>query len=248
MRKPITFAIVFIIAFTSAITGQPLNKAASNTKAKSKQVELLEGTEGAKAIARLGDLSRLVLRERLKQMRQPYSQPSPLHVSEIIEEQHLSIASCKSVDRLKVVLQPVLDYHGRSLMSIYVLWSDQPKAYSVDRTAIFITTGLLIHASDEELRGIVAHELAHEYVWDERKNARQMKDVRLMRECELFCDAVAAFTLKEIGDDPVSYGRILERVTGIEIKAGIGSRYESDTHPSLETRKKLNKFLCQQLD
>jgi hypothetical protein len=106
----------------------------------------------------------------------------------------------------------------------------------------------MISAYDEEIRGIVAHELAHEYVWDERSRAKEDKNGKLMRELELFCDVVAAFTLKEIGDDPASYGRILVRLTMIGSKTGSVTKAESDTHPSLDARKKLNKFLCQQLN
>ena len=64
----------------------------------------------------------------------------------------------------------------------------------------------------------------------------------------MLCDVVAASTLKEIGDDPASYGRILVRLTIIGINAGSAMKQESDTHPSLHARKKLNKFLCQRLD
>ena len=115
----------------------------------------------------------------------------------------------------------------------------------VERAVIIITTRMMVIASDEEIRGIVAHELAHEYVWEELAKARIEKDAKLMRECELFCDAVAAFTLKETGDDPASYGRIIERLT---ILGGITTLKESDTHPSLDARKKLNKFLCRLMD
>ena len=246
MRKPITFAVVFIIAFTLTITGQPLNNAAP--KANNKREELPEATEAAKAIACLGDLSRPALRERLKQMRQLDNLSSQFLVQKIVEAQNLTIATGKRVDRLKAVLQPVLEYHGRSQIPVYVLRSEQPKAYMVERTVIFITTCLMMHASEEEIRGIVAHELAHEYVWDDGVKAMKAKDWKLQRECELFCDAVAAFTLKEIGDNPASYGRILERLTEIGIMARSATRHESDTHPSLDTRKKLNKFLCQRLD
>src|SRR5262249_49420635 len=159
-------------------------------------------------------------RERLKQMRKPFYPPTPQLISKIIEAQHLPIASGKRVDQLKAALQPVLDYHGRSKMPVYVLWSEQPKAYLVERAAIIITTRMMFIASNEEIRGIVAHELAHEYVWDEHTEAMKAKDGKLMRECELFCDAVAVFTLKEISDDPASYGRILELLTIIGANAG----------------------------
>lgn len=241
MRHPITFA-TFIIAATITITGQPLN--APN----SKPVALPEGSEAAQAVARLGDLSRPALRAKLKQMQQPNYRPSQVLVNKILAAQRLPIAESKAVERLKAALQPVLDYHGRNQTPIAVLRSEQPKAYVAERLVIIITTGLMIHANEEEMRGIVAHELAHEYVWDDVIKAMKEKNWKLRRECELFCDAVAAFTLKEVGNDPASYGRIIERLTIIGINAGSTIKQESDTHPSLDVRKKLNKFLCQRLD
>ena len=248
MCKPVTLAAAFIIAATITISGQPLNNAARNPNSASNRVEPLEGSEAAKAIARLGDLSPAAIRDRLQQMRQTAYLPGPVLVNRIVELQHLPIADGKRVDQLKTALQPVLEYHERRQMPIVVLRSEQPKAYLVERAVIIITTRLMVIASDEEIRGIVAHELAHEYVWDERNKAKAEKDGKLMRECELFCDVVAAFTLKEIGNDPANYGRIIERLTIIGINAGSTIKQESDTHPSLDVRKKLNKFLCQKLN
>ena len=246
MRKPITFVVVIIIAFTLTITGQPLTNNRPNTN--SKRTEPIEGTEAANAIARLGELSLPVLRERLRQMRPLNNLSSQALVDQIVKAQNLSIATGKRVDQLKAALQPVLDYHDRSRMPIFVLWSEQPKAYLVECAALFITTRMMTISTDEEIRGIVAHELAHEYIWQERVKAKQAKAKQLMHECEMFCDVVAAITLKEISDDPASYGRILERLTEIGIIAHSATRHESDTHPSLDARKKLNKFLCQRLD
>ena len=248
MFKQIAGAAILVTLSTITPTAQPPTKLASDSRANEKSEELLPSLEATKAIARLGDLSSDAIRERLKQMRQPAYLPGPALVNKIVELQRLPIAESKRVDRLKAALQSVLDYHERGKMPIYVLRSELPKAYLVERAAIIITTRMMVIASDEEIRGIIAHELAHEYVWDERIKAMKEKDRKLMRECELFCDAVAAFTLKEIGDDPASYGRILERLTIIGINAGNAMRQESDSHPSLEAREKLNKFLSQRLD
>lgn len=248
MRQPITFAVVFIIAFTTTL-GQPLNNGTS--KANSKREELPEGTEAAKALARLGDLSRTALRERLQQMRPPAYQADSLEVKKIIEAQRLPVISGKQVDQLKAALQPVLAYHGRSQMPMYVVRAEQPKAYLINHAVIIVTTRMMEVASEHEIRGIVAHELAHEYVWVERAEAKLANDEKRMREFELFCDAVAVFTLKEIGDDPIGYSRILERLaqsnTVAGIMAGNTTRRDAYTHPSLDARKKLIKFLGQQL-
>jgi Peptidase family M48 len=248
MFKQIALTAILIIAFTVTVAGQATKNLATDSNAKSKREESLGGAEAAKAIERLGDLSRAEIRERLKQMRLPAYLPGPMLVNKIIELQDLPIEKSKSVERLKAVVQPVLDYHLRGRMPIYVLRSDRPKAYLVGRAVIIITTSMMDIAGDAEIRGIIAHELAHEYVWDERVKARRNRDRNLARECELFCDAVAAFTLKEIGDDPASYGRILLRMMIVGIKSGTAPRHNSDTHPSLEARIKLNRFLCRQFN
>jgi len=248
MFKQTALATILVILSTITPTAQPSGKPASDNRADGKPEELLPSPEAGRAIARLGDLTPAAIRERLQQMRQPVYLPGPALVNRIIEAQNLPIAESKRVDQLKAALQPVLDYHKRGKIPIYVLWSKQPKAYFVQRAIIIITTGLLYGASDKDIRGLVAHELAHEYVWDECVKASNEKDGKLLREIELFCDAVAAFTLKEIGGDPASYARALELLTLIRVNAGLTRAAEDDTHPSLDARKKLNKFLCQRLD
>jgi hypothetical protein len=59
---------------------------------------------------------------------------------------------------------------------------------------------------------------------------------------------VAAVTLKEIGDDPASYARALERMTYVGATTGSATRAQTASHPALWVRKELNRFLCQQLD
>ncbi len=239
MFKQVALITILAIAFTSAAAAQ------SNAPAKSEEAG---GVEAAKALGRLCNLSPAALRDRLRQMRQPVNLPTPWLEKTIVEAQGLSVVSSQRVEQLKAALQPVLAYHERGKLPVYVLCSEQPKAYFVVRAVVIITTGLLYKHTDEDIRGIVAHELAHEYVWDEGIKAKKEEDGKLMREIELFCDAVAAFTLKEIGGDPASYARVLERMTLIRVKAGLSRAGEQDTHPSLTARKKLNRFLCQRLN
>jgi len=181
-------------------------------------------------------------------MRPPAYLPGPVLLNEIIKQQRLPVSSSERVERLKAALQPVLAYHQRDgKLPIIVVRSEQPKAYLVARAAIIITTQLMLITGEAELRGIIAHELAHEYLWEERERAFKENDESRLREIELFCDAVAVMTLKEIGDDPAHYARALERLTYIGITAGNATRHESKTHPTLEARVKLNRWLCQQL-
>jgi hypothetical protein len=246
MFKHFAIAAILVILSTITLTAHPSGNPISASDATGRPEKLLPSPETVKALERLGDLSPSAIRACLKMIRRPTNRPSQETINKLVEAQHLSIRSGRRVDQLKAALQPVLEYHGRGQAPIYILRSEQPKAYMVARAVIIITTRLMISASDEEIRGVVAHELAHEYVWEERSRGLEAKNGKLMRECELFCDAVAAFTLKEIGDDPASYGRILERLTLIGMSEGSAMRKESYTHPSLDARKKLNQFLCRQ--
>jgi len=188
MFKQITLAAILVILSTITPAAQPSNSLADDSHANRKLEKLLTSPEATRAISRLGDLSPAAIRASLKQMRQPAYLPGPVLVNKIVEAQNLPIAEGKGIDKLRVALQPVLDYHERGKMPIYVLRSELPKAYLVERAAIIITTRMMVIATDEEIRGIVAQELAHEYIWDERVKAKIEKDGKLMREFEMFCD------------------------------------------------------------
>jgi Zn-dependent protease with chaperone function len=231
MLKRIMLAAIFAIGTSILIAGQTVKM-----------------TETERALARLGDLAPDAVRRRLSESRPPAYQPGQFLLNEIIKRKELTVISGARVERLKAALQPALSYHERDgKLPIFVVRSEQPKAYLAERAALIITTKLTLIVSDAELRGIVAHELAHEYLCEERDRAFKEKDERSLREIELFCDAVAAITLKAIGDDPSCYARALERMTIIGATAGNVTRSETNTHPSLAARVKLNQWLCQRL-
>ena len=231
MVKTFMLAALLVLRLTTAIAGQ---------------TDKLTETE--RALARLGDLSSDAVRQRLNEMRPPAYQPGPVLLNEIIKQLQLTVVSGERVERLKAALQGVLTYHERDgKLPIYVVRSEHPKAFVVMGAALIITTKLMVITNEAELRGIVAHELAHEYLGEERKKAIQSRDEDQLRVIELFCDAVAALTLKEVGDDPACYERALKRMTYIGIMTGSATRSETKTHPSLDVRMKLNQWLCQRL-
>lgn len=211
--------------------------------------QTIKTTETERALARLGDLAPDAVSRRLSELRPPANQAGPVLLNEIIKQLNLTVMAGERVERLKTALQPVLAYHKRDgKLTIFVVRSDQPRAYVAVHAALIITTKLMVITSEAELRGIIAHELAHQYLWDERERAFKDEDKCSLREIELFCDAVAAFTLKAIGDDPACYARALERMTNVGIMTRSITRHETNTHPSLDERMKLNKWLCQRLD
>ncbi|MGI8671995.1 MAG: hypothetical protein ACR2LU_05255 [Luteitalea sp.] len=54
----------------------------------------------------------------------------------------------------------------------------------------------------EELQGVIAHEVGHEYVWDEWENATRQGNSDKLKDLELICDAVGALTRARIGVPP----------------------------------------------
>ena len=231
MVKKFMLAALLVLGLTTTIAGQ---------------TDKLTETE--RALARLGDLTADTVRRRLNEMRPPAYQPGPVLLNEIIKKLRLFFVSGERVERLKAALQGVLAYHERDgKLPIYVVRSEHPKAFVVMGAALFITTKLMVITNDAELRGFVAHELAHEYLGEERKQALESHDDNRLREIELFCDAVATLTLKELGDDPACYARALKRMIYIGSTAGSTTRSETETHPSLDVRVKLNQWLCQRL-
>ena len=61
------------------------------------------------------------------------------------------------------------------------------------------TLGLL---NRDELVAIFAHELGHDYVWDEFERAQQQADNRRLQELELRCDGFAVIAMARLGVDP----------------------------------------------
>jgi predicted Zn-dependent protease len=231
MFRQIMLAVVFALELSTTIAGQTIKT-----------------TETERALTRLGDLAPDAVRRRLSELRPPAYPPSPVLLNEIIKQQELMVITGDRVEHLKAALQPVLAYHQRDgKVTIFLVRSEQPRAYVAVRAALIITTKLMLITSEAELRGIIAHELAHEYLQEERDRAFKEKNQSSLREIELFCDAVAAITLNAIGDDPVCYAQALARMTYVGITTGRGTRSETKTHPSLDARLKLNRWLCQQL-
>jgi len=68
--------------------------------------------------------------------------------------------------------------------------------------AVLITEPALEILTAEELQAVVAHELGHEYYWNEFEAARHNHDYSELQELELRCDGIAVVTLDHVGVNP----------------------------------------------
>lgn len=97
-------------------------------------------------------------------------------------------------------LTGVLSFHARHDV-YHVKVIDIPQAWiGLDgRAVLLISLPALRLLGAEQLQALVAHEISHEYWWDDWEEARRRGDQGRMRKLEGLCDAVAALTLTALG-------------------------------------------------
>ncbi len=114
------------------------------------------------------------------------------------------VKSLTGADRQKLdSLSAVLKAHGREQTYLLkVVDSRQARVGLHARFVVLVTLTALRILSPAQLQAIVAHEIGHEYVWDEYEAARRQNDWPQLRTLELYCDAVALVTLARIRTNP----------------------------------------------
>jgi Zn-dependent protease with chaperone function len=132
-------------------------------------------------------------------------------------------------------LSPILHYHERNAaIELTILRVRQATSAFLAGAAVIVTEPALEILTPEELQAIVAHELAHEYFWNEYELARQNKRLRVMQELELRCDGIAVITLVQLGFDPENLISGITRLMKFNERKGISTI--SDSHLPLEDR------------
>lgn len=100
-------------------------------------------------------------------------------------------------------LQSVLKYHERErIIEVRVLRAPTATAVFLAGAAVLITEPAMKLLTAKELDAVVAHELGHEYYWNQFEFARQRRDYSEVQELELRCDGIAVVTLQHLGIDP----------------------------------------------
>jgi len=130
---------------------------------------------------------------------------------------------------LRQVIKPVLDLYNRTdAYELIVIQHPAPLVMSDSGVMVLFTTGTLARTlSDDELLGLVAHEVGHELLASRSVLFRNLYERSLMAvgvssqplilrqemaKLELECDAIAALTLAALGKNPREYVRSIEQV------------------------------------
>jgi hypothetical protein len=129
-------------------------------------------------------------------------------------------------------LAPVLEAAQRgSVYEVKVI--DIPQAFVglYQRAVILISRPALELLSEFELRAVVAHEAAHEYVHAEFERAMAGGRTGRLQELELVCDIIAVTTLRAVGQSAWSLATGIERLLRFN-HFRFGSEIDHPEYPS----------------
>ena len=128
------------------------------------------------------------------------------------------------------VLLPVLAFHGREHDVDFRLITAGGLGFVGfhERTVLLISREALRLLDTEELIAIGAHELGHDYLWDEYEDARRQGNARRLQELELRCDGFAVISMAGLRVNPeqlVSAATKLTRYNERKFGTAIDPRY-----------------------
>jgi hypothetical protein len=108
----------------------------------------------------------------------------------------------------------VLDYHARlGVVTFKVIEVRYAFVGLHARSVLLASREALWLLSPDEFAALVAHEIGHDFVWQEYGRARDRKDHKKMQELELRCDGIAVLTLRRLGIDPENLVSAVQKVT-----------------------------------
>ena len=107
-------------------------------------------------------------------------------------------------EAMKLAIIPlVLAFHGRKDdMEVRLVAGDGLAFAGLHaRTVLLITREALELLDRDELMAVVAHEVGHDYFWDEYEEAQKRGDHHRLQELELRCDGIAVITMERLRVD-----------------------------------------------
>jgi hypothetical protein len=173
--------------------------------------------------------------------------PAPVSVEEKAQALHSlpaegAVTQLGGDERRKLeAIEPVLRAHKRiGVYEVKVISVPQAWTGLHERAVLLISLPALRLVTPDELAALVAHEIGHEYVWQQFADAKARRDTRRLRELELICDVIALRTLIGLGRQPTRLQTAIEKTSWYN-RERLGWALNEGDYPSLRARKQLLK-------
>jgi hypothetical protein len=155
-----------------------------------------------------------------------------------------AVTQLGSGERRKLrAVDALLGTHGRKgVYEVKVIAVPQAWTGLHGRAVLLVSLPALRLLGSEELQALVAHEIGHEYVWQQYADAKTRRDAKRVRELELICDAIAVLTLRNLGVPPHQLESASEKVF-LYNREHFGQALNAGSYPSPRERRQLIKKL-----
>ena len=171
-----------------------------NSSGQTRRTTVASRRVSAKAFAYFEEVKDQSLADYLKCIRP--KRLSPAHRAQVIaflpKEGEVQ-PSAKGWAKL-AALEPIFSYHDRSgAIEIRVIAVGHAFVGLHARSVLLVSEEALDLLTTEELQAAAAHEMGHDYFWNEYQLAREYKRYEEMQELELRCDGVAIIAMTSLG-------------------------------------------------
>ena len=215
-------AVVLVILSVPSFGQQPKNSGGTASNPGTAALAYFDNVRGASFASYLKSIRPRQLSPELKSK-----------LIAIFPKQDIVHPSGKALEKL-AALDPVLEYYDRrSVVDLLVVRMGQPIVLFLAGVVVISEEALGL-LSARELQAVVAHEMGHEYFWNEWQTARLNREYEKIQEIELLCDGMAIVALSQLGLEPQTFIVAITKIT----RAHDGPRINMEYYTSLEERIK----------
>jgi hypothetical protein len=141
----------------------------------------------------------------------------------------------------------VLELHGRETVYVVKVIEVPQAAVALHGRAVVLVSRPALDLLDAgELQALFAHEVGHEYFWNDYFRARRDHDRLQLQTVELLCDGLAIVTLQRAGMDPGRLTSAVEKIVGYN-RDRLGAALDEGDHPAVGERRRFARRLVQWL-